>query len=282
MRHGATWLIAVAAVAVLQVALIASHRPWLDEWQALQLALQSPTIADLLENLRYEGHPPLWYLILRLIGSGISPYLTLRIACVVLATVAHALILFRSPFSRAERLLLSTGCFFLFEFFTLSRSLTLGVTMLIITVSLWRTRWVWLALALLPMCDFLFGALSGILLIRRWRERALWLPGVLLWLASAALATWCVVPAADVVPALERSGLIRDFMGFLSGLGILLVPLQWGDGGLLWNSNAPLSLGAPLGVLFLMFADSQVRGSSLDRAMFWSFVALTLVFSLLV
>jgi hypothetical protein len=45
------------------------HIHWFDKWQALLIAVQSPDIAELLENLRYEGHPPLWHLLLRGIAS---------------------------------------------------------------------------------------------------------------------------------------------------------------------------------------------------------------------
>ena len=65
LQKRAVWLTAVFTVIALQAALVLNHRAWLDEWQALQLSLQSPGLAALLDNLRYEGHPPLWYLLLR-------------------------------------------------------------------------------------------------------------------------------------------------------------------------------------------------------------------------
>ena len=73
------WIACALAVLILQTALVLTHQPWLDEWQALQISLQSPTITALLENLRYEGHPPLWYLILRAAGGVISPYWVLTV-----------------------------------------------------------------------------------------------------------------------------------------------------------------------------------------------------------
>ena len=58
------WPATVAAVLVLQAVLVLLHRPYADEWQAVFIAVQTPSLASLLENLRYETHPPGWYLFL--------------------------------------------------------------------------------------------------------------------------------------------------------------------------------------------------------------------------
>lgn len=267
------WSLAVVFLLTLQMLLIFLHRPWLDEWQALQLALQSPTFADLLWNLRYEGHPPLWYLLLRTIGGVVSPYIVLPIAAGLLALVAQTVLILKSPFSRAERLLLASGCIMMFEFMTLSRGLTLGVALLIVTIALRHNRWMWIGLALLPMCDFLFGALSVVILILAWRERRLWWPGVVLWLVSSAVSAWTVRPAPDFIAALKHHGLVGDSLDFVSRSGLLLVPLQWGAHGPMWNGTLPLGLGGLMGVLFFLFASTQLRRDRLSQALFWGFRA---------
>jgi hypothetical protein len=276
------WGSALVLVIVLQVSLVFLHRPWLDEWQALQLALQSPTLADLLGNLRYEGHPPLWYLILRASGELVGPYRALPVAAAILAVATQMVIAFVCPFSRAERLLLATGTFVLFEFLTLSRSLTLGVGVLIFAMALWRHRVVWLMIALLPMCDFLFGVLSGILIILQWRDGRLWRPGIALWLVSSVIAAWSVMPAPDMIPALEHKALLVSLADYLASIGLLALPLQWGEHGPTWNGGVPFSLGGFAGILFFIFASTQLRHDRLARVLFWGFVALTLVFSVTV
>lgn len=282
LANTGAWVLALIGLAVLQLALIFHHQPWLDEWQALQIAIQSPTLADLLENLRYEGHPPLWYLLLRAGGVVLDPFMVLPTVAAVLALSSQATIAFACPFSRAERLLLGTGAFLLFEFMTLSRSLTLGVAVMVITVSVWRRRWVWLGIALLPMCDFLFGALSGILLLLQWRDKRLWWPGVASWLVSAVLAGWSVRPAADMIAAAEPHSIVTDFAGWVGRSGLLLMPLQWGSTAPQWNGEAPLLLGGALGIAFFMFASTQLRSGRLTQILFWGFVGLTLIFSLAV
>lgn len=90
------WWPLVLGVLALQVALILAHRPWVDEWQALEIAVQSPSLANLFHNIRYEGHPPLWYLLLRALAAPLpDPAWALPLAALVLALPIQAIILGR-------------------------------------------------------------------------------------------------------------------------------------------------------------------------------------------
>ena len=57
--------------AILLGVTIFRHEMWSDELQAFLIARDSHSLADLLNNLHYEGHPALWHLLL-LIPSHIS------------------------------------------------------------------------------------------------------------------------------------------------------------------------------------------------------------------
>lgn len=276
------WLLACTLLAALQTALVVTHRPWLDEWQALQIALQSPTLPDLLENLRYEGHPPLWYLILRGLGLYLPWQAIMPLVAGAIALATQALILFKSPFTRAERLLLASGELIMFEYLTLSRSMTLGVFLLVLAVVLWRRRWVWVAIALLPMCDFLFGVLSGCLAVLKWRERELWLPGAALWIAIGLLATYTVIPAPGTIPALWLDGIIPDFASYASRLGTILFPFQMVGTTPEWNGTAPFFTGAALSYFLVRFAWNQTEQNMWHRIVLFGFIGLTLVFSMAV
>ncbi|MFA9199922.1 MAG: hypothetical protein ACEQR8_01860 [Cypionkella sp.] len=281
LRRRSTWSIAVLAVAALQTLLIALHQPWLDEVQAAMIALEAPDLATLLRWLAYEGHPPAWYLLLRALGYLVEPLWTLKLAALLCAAAAQAAILFAAPFSRAERLLLATSQFVLFEYLTISRSLSLGAAAMIVAVALWRRRSGWLAIALLPMCDFLFGVISLAFVALKVRERALWWPGLILWGASGLAAAWSVRPAPDVVPAEAARELIPDAFHWLMAMGTLLVPWQ---GPLLpqWN-EPPFILLAPFGaLLFLAFAWRTTAHDRGHRAIVFGLTALTAVVGLFV
>lgn len=278
----AHWAQACAGLLCLQVILIFTHTPWLDEWQALLIALQTPTLSDLMANLRYEGHPPLWYLLLRGLGLVLPPASVLPVAALVTALIGQACVLRAAPFSRVERLLLAGGCFVLFEFFTISRSASLGVAMLLLAVSLWHSRWCWIAIAMLPMCDFLFGVLSGILVLLKLRDRHMWWPGAALWLAVGLAAAWSVRPALDIVPALEPRNAALEAVNFFVRLGSLLVPLQ--THGIIprWDGVAPFGLGIFLAVGFLLLCWRETAHDRLHRWLLLGFIAFSFAFNLAV
>lgn len=276
------WPIAVGGLLALQIALIVTHSPWFDEWQAVLIALQSPTLDALFANLRYEGHPPLWYLILRSLGTWVSPRAALALAVMGPALVAQSCILFASPFRRGDRLLLATSCFFLFELFTISRSASLGGAVLILVATLWRTRWSWLAIAALPFCDFLFGVISGILVLLRIPERRLWWPGVALWLGSAGAAAWTVRPAPDIATAIPPQNPFVETGDFVNGLGLLLVPLQTNGLWPMWDGISFLGSGGLAGLGFLYFCLRETEGYRLHRWLVFGFIAFAWVFSMVI
>ncbi|MDR3387950.1 MAG: hypothetical protein P4L92_12945 [Rudaea sp.] len=276
------WIAAIVFVLGLQTVLTLQHRPWLDEWQALQLAVQSPRLSDLMFNLRYEGHPPLWYLILRGL-AWLTPdqTLALPLAAILIAVPVQLTILLAAPFSRAERLMISLSEFVLFEYLTVSRSLTLGIALMIAVVALWKhPRLVWLPIVMLPMSDFLFGVISVLFVVLRWRERQISWPFVALWIVSGLCAAWSIRPMPDIVVALLPKGVVHDFMLWLADVGTLGLPIQWNLTRLQWNSQTPLGLGGPALIGFFAVAWIELRKKPDYAVAFGAFALTTLAFNL--
>ena len=278
LARPAIWIAAIAVLLALQLALIVTHRPWLDEYQAVQLAVEAPDIPTLLDWLRYEGHPPLWYLILRGLAHFMNPLMTLPVAAGAFAVITQGAILLRSPFTRCERLLIASSQFVLFEFLTLSRSMTMGAALLVVALALWRSRAGWIAIALLPMCDFLFGVISGILVILKWRDKRWSWAGAAGWIALGLAAAWSVRPAPDMVQALSLQGFGSDIANWLHNISTLALPFQGGihPG---WNMP-PYPFHGILWAAFLWFAWTQSRGDRLHQALLFGFIALTFLFSI--
>jgi hypothetical protein len=274
------WRLAVAALLVLQSALILTHSAWLDEWQALQIALQSPSLSALLQNLHYEGHPSLWYVVLRSVAL-VVPYLwVLAIAQLVVAVTMQALILSRAPFGRLERLLIGGSLFILFEFGTLSRSLGLGALLTIAFFAARDRRVAWTTLILLPNVDIFFGMLSIVGLALTIREGRFSICGACLWLISSLFAAWTVIPPPDIQPALDLPPLPIGVIRTLSDFSALLIPFQTVDNRVQWGGGVPWGIGPLTGILFILFAMRQLRDSRLHTWVFAGFlsamVALTL------
>lgn len=275
------WSAACALLLAGQLLLVLTHVPWRDEWQALQIAVQSPTLGDLMDNLRYEGHPPLWYLLLRGAAAVVGPHAALATLAALIALFGQILILAAAPFSRAERLLLGLSEFLLFEYFSISRSLSLGVLLVLLSVALRRHRSGWIPIALLPLCDFQFGVISLGLAALRWRDRRLWTPGIALWLALGLCAAWSVRPAADFFPPGTVPPPAIAATTFLYRLGTALLPLQW-DGGLRWDAPPPGLVAPVAGLGFLVFAWFQTAQDRLHRIVLIGFIAVCAAFSMTV
>ena len=282
LSRPAAFTIAGIAILGFQVALILAHQPWTDEWQALLLAHQSASFSELLSHLHYEGHPPLWYLLLRGLAAVLPLNWVLPAAALTLALPTQVLLLARAPCSRLTRLCLAASYFVLFEYLTISRSFTLALALLVLFLVLRHLRWGWLPLALLPLCGFLPGALSACLLILQRRDHGWWWPGMLLWVACGIAAALSVIPAPDMIPAARPLHPLAATIEYMDALAALLLPLHFTDTGLRWDAGWPYQLGAIGGPLFLIFARRILAGDRLHCGLFMGFVALTFLFSLLV
>jgi len=274
------WPVAVGAIFLLQVLLILHHQPFVDEWQALQIAVQSPNFGSLLANLRYEGHPPLYYGLLRAMSDIVGPHRALAATNLGLALTIQGLILFRSPFPRWLRLLIALSEPILFEYGTVSRSYTLGVMLTFWAMAAWKTRrHVWLPLVLLPAVDFLFGVISVALLLVRFGERRVWWPGVAAWAAISLFAAWTVIPAPDFIPVYrEAVSPLQNWVLLLLQLSIVAVPFQWGAHGPVWNSIPPNGAFVILWIAFAWLCWDQTRGRRLDRLAVLGFCLVLLAF----
>ena len=269
----------VAAAVVLQIALIATHDYFVDEWQALQIAVQSPDLAALLANLRYEGHPPLWYLLLRGLAAVVGPGSALAAASLLCAIATLALIVLRAPLPRWARLAIILAEPILFEYGTVSRGATLGVSLIFVALASWdRPRAVWGALALLPLVDFLFGVIALALIVLRWWERQrFWGPGVALFALCSLAAAWSVMPAPDFVSVYRPSPPLELVARWLTEMAVVALPVQW-DGGPRWDAPWLTPVTPLLAIAFLAMLYHQTRARPFERLVAVGFPLLLLVF----
>lgn len=280
LARAPVWVFATVLLAALQLTLIWRHEAWADEYQALLLATGASSQGELLAWLRYEGHPPAWYWLLQVLSLAVPVSTVLPVAATLCAAVMQGAILFASPFPRAERLLLASSHYVLFEFLTIARGNSLGAALVTLALVLWRSRWLWAVMALLPLVDFLFGVISGVFLILKWRERDLWWPGVAIWLACSAFAGWSVLPPPDMVSAGEAMNMPRGVWLWLLQMGSLPLPFQ---GGIAPQWNTPVAPIAPIAwIAMLGLCWYLTRGFFWHRLMIFGFFGLTLGFSLAV
>ena len=131
------------------------HELWRDEMQGWLLARDSATPLQLLHNMRYEGHPGLWHLLLWPLAQ-LSPDPVLMQGLHVALAGLSVLLVFRcAPFSWGVKLLLVLGYFFAYEWAVIARNYAVSVTLLFVICALFEQRWRWfpaIAAALFLLC----------------------------------------------------------------------------------------------------------------------------------
>jgi hypothetical protein len=116
--------ILLALAALLGIG-IAVHEPWSDEAQSWLLA-RDPSLAALLGTfLRYEGHPPLWYLLLKGLIAAHLPYKSQNVLSAAAALAASVMIVRTRPIPLLVRALLPFTYFLAWQYAVVARSYAL-------------------------------------------------------------------------------------------------------------------------------------------------------------
>ncbi len=115
------------------------HEMWRDETQAWLFARDSSSPLDLMRNLRYEGHPPVWHFLLFIATRITANPVAMQLIHVSIAALTIYLIARFSPFRKIQKLLISFGYFMLYEFGIVARNYNVTV-LFIITFCVLMTR----------------------------------------------------------------------------------------------------------------------------------------------
>ena len=117
------------------------HEPWFDEAQSWAIA-RSGTIKEILFEIpHYEGHPPLWHLILVPFAKLGAPYeLSLAAVNIFFMTLAVAVLLFKSPFPKLIRCLLPFNFFLFYQYGVISRPYCILVLAIFLAAVCYKNR----------------------------------------------------------------------------------------------------------------------------------------------
>ncbi|KQS01997.1 hypothetical protein ASG11_14400 [Sphingomonas sp. Leaf357] len=121
----AVWLIAVGYLAW-------NHVFWRDEVRALSLALNGDNWGAMLRGVQGEGHPALWYILLRAAHDLVPVREVLPVVAGIIGVAAAIVLVLRSPFPPVRIATILFGAFFLFEYTVSARNY--GISMLVIFV----------------------------------------------------------------------------------------------------------------------------------------------------
>lgn len=117
------------------------HEPWFDEAQAWAIARSGSLKEMLFEIPHYEGHPPLWDLILLPFAKLGAPYeLSLAVVNIFFMTLAVAVLLFKSPFPKLIRCLLPFNFFLFYQYGVVSRPYCILVLAIFLAAACYKNR----------------------------------------------------------------------------------------------------------------------------------------------
>jgi hypothetical protein len=137
------WILFLVFSAGLGYYQFSFHEFWKDEWQAWFIATEAPDLRGMVQLLSAEGHPILWFLLLRLTHQAASVFDPDMPAEYLIQTVhwlitvgAAWLLFFRFRFPLLIRLLFACSYFFLFEYGVVNRGYSLVILFLFALVPL--------------------------------------------------------------------------------------------------------------------------------------------------
>lgn len=141
---------------IIVIVVMFYHEPWYDEAEAWLIARDTTLYNLLLVRPHFEGHPPLWHLLLRIPAKAGFPYeLSLKTIQFIFAFMMVWLIEFRSPFNRIVRTLLPFTFFFIYQYGVIARPYALFTCAFFLMADLWKKKdacpWK-MVLAMLLLC----------------------------------------------------------------------------------------------------------------------------------
>jgi hypothetical protein len=107
---------------------------WRDEWLAIRLAVDTDSLMTLLKRLKMEGHPPLWYLIVRATYAATHSYWIVQLVHLLISWGAFVLLLHFVKGKTTDKLLILFGYFFVFEYTVIARNYNLVILFLTLTL----------------------------------------------------------------------------------------------------------------------------------------------------
>ncbi|MDY7014184.1 MAG: hypothetical protein SVX43_11415, partial [Cyanobacteriota bacterium] len=106
---------------------IFNHAMWRDELTIWLIARDSASISEFFQIIRYEPHPPLWYLCVAVLYRLSDNPVIMQVFHLLLGTGVAYLFLRYSPFRPLHKVLFVFGYLPFYEYLIISRNYSLGV-----------------------------------------------------------------------------------------------------------------------------------------------------------
>jgi hypothetical protein len=115
---------------VIVVWLSSGHAVWRDETRALSLALEQPGFFELFSNPPRDGHPLVWFTLLRAAYAVVGETWVLKLVSVAIGAAFSWLLLFKAPAPLWLRVLLAFSGVFVFDYAVIARNYGISALLL--------------------------------------------------------------------------------------------------------------------------------------------------------
>jgi hypothetical protein len=115
-----------------------NHTPWRDEAQAWLIARDSGDLFSMFSQIRYEGTPPLWHLILFPLAKLGLPYISMGIVHILLNWLLVYLIIYKAPFNLLQKILIIFGYLVFYEYAIIARSYVLTILLMLLIANYYK------------------------------------------------------------------------------------------------------------------------------------------------
>lgn len=116
------------------------HEPWADEAQAWLVARDTTLQSLFFKYLHSEGHPALWYIILKCFIYLGLPYKYIYIIPIIFSTIGVSIFLFKSKFPLFIKILFPFTYFIFYQYNIIARSYCLLLPIIALLASIWDKR----------------------------------------------------------------------------------------------------------------------------------------------
>lgn len=272
-------LLCVAVTAVWLVIAIfgmSKHELWLDEAQHWLLAKDSASMGEMFCNMRYDGHAPLWNVLLFFASRVTGSFVAMQALHLLFATGTVFLILRFAPFPLWIKLILPFTYFFGFEYVIISRNYAPAIFfILLVCIHMRKESKQVLVVSLLSGIAVLFHSYAGFLLLpllvywyrglrrQNVENSKFMLPGIIFGVMVIVSAWISMVPSDHFIFTLHSPVFAAEHFGstlLLPFTGLMHFPEVTGDHW--WNTN-------------LFLPESNI-GKAMIALVFWGLPAFVL------
>lgn len=248
------------------------HEVWLDEAHSFLIARDSQYFLDLIHNIRLEGHPIVWYLILWLLKELFATVFSMQLLHILIGTINIFLLLYYSPFNKIKKVLFAFSYYFFYEYNIISRNYAiclLCTTIFCILLSRENRNYILIAIVIAIMSNthflglllsFSFSAITLLVLFydEKYRNnKFVWVSACTILLIAFIFCILQVIPVEETMfSRVERPGLlsVRRWSAFSVLLKGLYQFPQLGEK--FWNTNVFTEnkiIGAILSIVILVY-----------------------------